>query len=428
MLVAGDETHRLARTREGADAEARRRRLALTVAGLAIPMNGGVVAALAVFLAALRERVAWQRTPLDLPLALLLTWSVIAAAVNRPHLPAILQIGVSIVAIYLAFQLPYRWLRAGPGLPSLVALWACVATAAAAAIGLITYLRLPTVHPGWFRRFSLGDEPPGVFAFALEVGMLVGLGAVQRYRWLSVAAVACGTFALLGTLTRWAVLGFAVGLGIWTGATARRHPRAAVLTVAAAAIATIIMLSLPLWDALIAQYVRADSTQDAGSTAGWRDTLSTAFSPQLGLADRLVVWRATLRMVGDHPVFGIGYGAFGRTYPRYLDPGDATITVLETPGHLWAQHPHNEALAVAAGAGIPAAAAYLALIAVALWKALSRPHPASVPFAAALIAMTVHGMFDAVSTTFAGPHVVFWLVLAGTVHAVRRSDGAGDGT
>jgi O-antigen ligase len=52
---------------------------------------------------------------------------------------------------------------------------------------------------------------------------------------------------------------------------------------------------------------------------------------------RLGNWRAALRMIGDHPLFGVGPGRFGVFYPRYLRPGmNETI------------HAHNTWLEIAA--------------------------------------------------------------------------------
>jgi O-antigen ligase len=120
-------------------------------------------------------------------------------------------------------------------------------------------------------------------------------------------------------------------------------------------------------------------------------------------------------MIRDHPWLGVGYGAFAQVYPGYLDPATVGIRVPETPAQLHAAHAHNEILAVASAAGIPAAGAYMALVVLALVTALQYQNRRAAPALAALIALAVHGVFDAVAMTFAGPLVVFWFVLAAAV-------------
>ncbi len=48
--------------------------------------------------------------------------------------------------------------------------------------------------------------------------------------------------------------------------------------------------------------------------------LLSSFSTQENIS-RIFIWKATLNMIKDHPVIGIGTGMFFATYPRYLLPG-----------------------------------------------------------------------------------------------------------
>lgn len=82
-------------------------------------------------------------------------------------------------------------------------------------------------------------------------------------------------------------------------------------------------------------------------------------------AYRVEYWRATLAMIGDHPLLGVGPGQFQAVYPHYKLPL-ASETVAD---------PHNFLLEVAAIAGIPA---LLLLLAAIGWTAIrilrQRPH------------------------------------------------------
>ena len=91
------------------------------------------------------------------------------------------------------------------------------------------------------------------------------------------------------------------------------------------------------------------------------------------------------------------------------------IEVPEIPAHLFAAHPHNDVLSVAAASGLPAAGAYVALLLVVLGTALRHRNQRAVPAVAALVAVMIHGIFDAVLTVSVGPLVVFFVVLAAAV-------------
>jgi len=369
-----------------------------------------VVAAAAIAWAALGERRLWTRTPLDLPLAAFLAWSILAAAVSEFRSQAFLEVLGLACVIYLAYQLPFRWFQARPDLIGVLYRWACVGLPIAAAVGLLSYLYLHNPHFGPFRRFSLGPQPPGVSAYALVAAMLLSLGAFPRRRWVVHACLAAGVFALIGTLSRWALLGFCIGLTFWSTRVVREQPRAVVSVLATVVISAAITLSLPLSRTMVGQYLHGDKSRNP-----WPRALVVGFTPSVGFPERLAIWRTTKRIIESHPWFGVGHGAFGTVYARYKDPADRTIAVMELPAHLGAAHAHNDVLAVAAAAGIPAAIAFVLLLVLALVRAFSRGIPASTPAVAALVAMLVHGNFDAVSHAFAGPLLVFWIVLAASM-------------
>lgn len=288
-------------------------------------------------------------------------------------------------AIYLAYQLPYRWFQARPDLIGVLYRWACVGLPIAAAVGLLSYLYLYNPHLGPFRRFSLGPQPPGVSAYVLDAAMLLSLGAFPRRRWIAHACLAAGVFALIGTLSRWALLGFCLGLTVWSARTIREQPRTVVAVLATVGISAAITLSLPLSRTMVGRYLHGDQSSNP-----WHRALVVGFTPSVGFPERLAIWRTTRRIIESHPWFGIGTG-------------------------LGAAHAHNDVLAVAAAEGIPAAIAFVLLLLMALVRAFSQTSLASAPAVAALVAVLVHGIFDAVSQAFAGPLLMFWIVLAASM-------------
>jgi putative inorganic carbon (hco3(-)) transporter len=66
---------------------------------------------------------------------------------------------------------------------------------------------------------------------------------------------------------------------------------------------------------------------------------------------RLALWESTIAMILDHPLLGIGWGAYWMVYPEYdFYINDITVRIV---------HAHNMYLNYAAEIGIPGAVAYL---------------------------------------------------------------------
>lgn len=392
-------------------------RIAAAIAGFSIPLSGGIVAALALGCAARKDRRFWVRTPLDIPLAALVLWSLLASVFAGSPLTALSAVAGLAFATYLAYQVPYRLLQQDPGMMDVLYRWACAALPIAAALGMASYLWIPQPELGAFRRFSLGQSPIGAYAYGLEIGMLLALGAVARFRWVAALAIGTGVFALICTLSRWALLGFGAGLTVWSLLTARHRPGAVACALAATVLAAAVTFSLPMTKSMVRQYLPEQS-----GGALWIRAVTVGLTPRTGFPERLVIWETTLRVIRDHACFGVGSPAFPATYQEYLKPSDRLIRVLEIPAHLRAAHAHNEVLSVAAGAGLPAAVAYVSLLAASLMTAFRNVSLRTAPALAALVAAIIHGLFDAISTVNLGSLVVFFVVLAVAVQPpCRRS-------
>jgi putative inorganic carbon (HCO3(-)) transporter len=70
-------------------------------------------------------------------------------------------------------------------------------------------------------------------------------------------------------------------------------------------------------------------------------------------ATRLRIWRGAIHMIQDHPLFGVGYGAFPHYIGRY------------TQGVIGEMDAHNSYLLIAAEMGIPTLLVFLLVLAVA---------------------------------------------------------------
>lgn len=109
---------------------------------------------------------------------------------------------------------------------------------------------------------------------------------------------------------------------------------------------------LPLIGALLVVAVVAGAF-----LVGGLDRLVLSEAPK-SLLYRWEYWQATMAMIADHPWLGVGPGSFQERYTAYKLP-QSSETILE---------PHNFVLEIAAIAGLPALAAFLAVLFVASWR------------------------------------------------------------
>ncbi len=123
---------------------------------------------------------------------------------------------------------------------------------------------------------------------------------------------------------------------------------------------------------------------------------------------RLLMWRHTLEIIGDHPLFGVGPGNWQYIYPRY-DGGDM-LAPNSAP-----ERPHNELLWIASEIGLPGLGAYLWILCVAattVVRILRRPAKPeyalyAVTFGASLLAMLGHGLLS-FPRELAETSLLFW--------------------
>ena len=187
-----------------------------------------------------------------------------------------------------------------------------------------------------------------------------------RGRWIGLAA-AVPLLAMLLTFTRNAYVGMLAALLaylLW------RRPRALLLVL------PVLVLVVALLPAEIRGRMRSIGDLSDPSNR-----------------DRVSMLHAGLRMVGDHPVLGLGPEMVKYYYPLYRDPDAVHWTVA---------HLHNNALQIAAASGMPAAAAYLGLALLPIAAAARRLRRERRPQVAAQlaavflasVALVVAGLFE----------------------------------
>jgi O-Antigen ligase len=121
--------------------------------------------------------------------------------------------------------------------------------------------------------------------------------------------------------------------------------------------------------------------------------VNTRFDAQgIGDEGRVAVWRATLRMIADHPWFGTGQGTFVWSFPAYR-PSDISVWGI------W-DRAHNSLLELAAEVGVPLAVlvtvGWLIIFAVLVHGIRVRRRDLLIPVSAATVAMiaVLHSLID----------------------------------
>jgi O-antigen ligase len=228
-----------------------------------------------------------------------------------------------------------------------------------------------------FRAPGTFGNPNWAAAFlAPLVPLSLGLASGTPRRWWCRAVAALLTIATLATLSKGGVvtlgaglLGFAV---VGRGVSRRRR-----LWVAGAV-------------ALCAGAALAWGWHQNATQASW-------------LRGRLFLWRAALFIVGEHPLTGLGLGGYpsgyGRAAGALIDGDPGAFMPLSS-----IDFAHNDLLQLAAEGGLITAAAFLAVIVVALARAHRRGDPLSRAVAGAVVALVANGLADSplrVPSTFA---------------------------
>lgn len=194
----------------------------------------------------------------------------------------------------------------------------------------------------------------------------VRASAVRAARWGAFAAI---NAALLVSLTRsvWVALAAALLLAVGL-----RSPRALALA-PAAALLFVLLAPVPL-------VARALSIGDLSDPSNY---------------DRLCMAEASLHMIAERPLTGLGPDMVKERYAIYRPP---------TAPRYWVPHLHDTFLQLAAERGLPALAAYLAMVSAALaaaWIGFRREGGRAGPRAdlwlgalLALVAFNVAGVFE----------------------------------
>ncbi|MEM7483403.1 MAG: O-antigen ligase family protein [Acidobacteriota bacterium] len=246
---------------------------------------------------------------------------------------------------------------------TLVALWG-LAQVLAGFGGLDRRIRGPFSHWMTFSHFLLVCDLLLIARLALARSARRSAKSALWW-WVHGLALVLITGAIVASLTRSAWLALAVTV---TLVLALGSPRW-LLAYLPAAVLAVLLLPLPVLH-------RVTSITDLQDPSNY---------------DRLCMAEAGLRMVAERPLFGIGPDQVKVRYAIYRTP---------TAPRYWVPHLHNSFLQLAAERGLPALAAYLALMLFALrfaWRGYRRRgSTADLHFGVflALIAFNLAGLFE----------------------------------
>lgn len=188
---------------------------------------------------------------------------------------------------------------------------------------------------------------PNFFAGYLVIALPVTLAVFLTTRRAVLAALPAIGFvfevvALMMTGAKFGVIAAAAALVVFLLlAIATRSLNRSRLIRLLIMVAVMIPLLIPL-SSLVTSRVRE-------AKAGGTQVHSTAF--------RVYTWKATLHMIEDQPLLGVGPGVYGITYPQHTIAGPTKFA-------------HNSYLQIAAETGVPALIALLLLLFAIAWRSV----------------------------------------------------------
>lgn len=215
-------------------------------------------------------------------------------------------------------------------------------------------------HPSWGRPGSVAGDAN---YFALNAVLILPLGVLLILHSKRVSermfALGCVVITLVSTTlgaSRGGLLAF-VATFIWVIWHSRRRTRNFIVIAVLFVPPLLLLPSSPVRRFLHPQY---------GDLAGKRD--------------RLIAWKAGLRMIERHPLIGVGVGEFKPKMREYADPGVAFSSIA-----------HNTYLEVAAEGGLPVFLIFVALL-LFTYRGLGHVRKESLRLGSPLISIASFGL------------------------------------
>ena len=262
------------------------------------------------------------------------------------------------------------------------------------------------------RVFSTIGQPNALAGYLILAVPITAALALSQKRFVRLAALgglASMIGALLLTYSRGGYLGFVLAMAVFIYGL---RDRIKLGWVAAGAYASVV-LTLVLGVALVAPARSA-------VIRAWHRTLSvSAVNSDESIGNHLDLWKVAVRIIEGHPWVGTGPETFPEEFPPYSRTA-LPASAVRYFGQFRVESPHNEVLAVASGAGIPAAIAYLSIL-VGITCVLCQRVRKSTDAAGrlAIVAVLAAGAGHLVTDSFMSAEVtgswLFWTLLGAAV-------------
>lgn len=337
---------------------------------------------------AVRRRHPWEPTVLDPLIAFWIAAVTVSALLSDHRVLAASNSALLALSTLVAYASVVRTLRERPGFPQALYAWWVAGGVVAGVMVLVHF-----AHGGTGGRGALPQLGPNATGTVLLIASLLSfalfVSGQGRWRYLCALAQIPILAGLAATETRGAWLGWAVGvvaLVVLVGAGASR-------------------MRWRMWSAagvLVAGVLLAGASQP-----GLVERAHTILDPA-GNRDRVLLWQASWRMFEDHPLWGVGFGAFSQVFPRYRLPGDPN----EFPPFA-----HNLPLSLAVETGVFGLLGFILFVSAAVWaggRAALRGPPdtrmLSIGAVASFAGLMAHQMVDGTLQSF-HMAVGFWFLV-----------------
>jgi putative inorganic carbon (HCO3(-)) transporter len=370
-----------------------------------------IMLTIVLYIGAIVQSRSWsvQRTPVEIPTAIFLVAAAAGVLVSPNHLGALGIFRAYFLEPLLVFYIALDVVRTRRDLQLIAGAFLTGATVfailnlSAWASALLQHQHIISTNAPE----ALYTSPNSVALF-LEPAVALGGGIAlfadsTPHRRLALISLAFVMPSLVLTLSRagWLTLAILILVAVIT--VAARWMRVALLVGAAAG--TLLVSRLPI----------------VATRLAYQLDLS---SPKNTFEGRVQIWSDTLRMLRDHPIFGAGLRAYQQTVAPYVYGGRRVEL-----------YPHDIWLAMWSEIGLLGLGAFIALVAILLWRGW-RGFAAAQGFvravlwgtSSALVAIVVHGTFD--TPYFKNDlSLEFWVVAALELAALgimagRRNDQA----
>jgi O-antigen ligase len=251
-------------------------------------------------------------------------------------------------------------------------------------------------HPVLFLGHHLSVASIWIFPFFCALELLVNRefrARVGLRLWFLVPAVVCAAFVLVFAYSRTLWVALPVGLVVWS---LLRLPRRVVVGLTAALLV-------------------------CGAVFSQLPVIQTRLHTEMGVGDRIELWKANWAFFVARPLFGVGFGknqGLSYDYFRSIHPGQTDFFV---------GHAHNIYLELLAGTGLAGLLAWLAWIGgvfAALLRAIRAPGTLSFAGAAfaAWVVFLVNGATQVNFWEGKVLHQCMWMAGMGLLWATRSSN------